>query len=199
MTMHLTLVPGEARAVPAFTPPPIALDQLTQRPGELADLVVVELEPLLRERLATLAATERLPLPLFAVIAVEAARALDEVAELLDISADDLASLVDDAATAAQESDFEPRPTRALRAYAKALSSGAFHGRGDGNGTLTLVVPDRLRARWSLTAQDEGQSLDAWIGARLATAQAGRGRWEARAAYEGRTLAEWLSLQALKR
>jgi hypothetical protein len=199
MAVHLTLVPGEARAVPAFTPPPLELDERSQRPGELADLVVVELEPLLRERLARLAATERLPLPLFAVIAVEAARALDEIAELLGASADELAAPLDEATGAARDPDYEPRPTRALRAYARALSSGAFHGRGDGNGKLTLVVPDRLRARWSLAAQDEGQALDTWIAARLATAQAGRGRWEARAAYEGRTLAEWLSLQALKR
>jgi hypothetical protein len=199
MPTHLTLVPGEARAVPAFTPSPVELDQLTQRPGELADVVVVELDPLLHERLARLAAAERLPLPLFVVIAVEAARTLEEVAGLLDIPAEQLASLADAAATVVLEVDFEPRPTRALRAYARALSSGTFHAREHGNRTLTAVVPDRLRARWSLAAQDEGQSLEAWIAARLATAQAGRGSWEAGAAFEGRTLAEWLSLQALKR
>lgn len=173
------------------------LDERSQRPGELADLVAVSLEANLRDRLESLAGRCRLPLALFAVIAVEADRALREVAASVAMSAADLATLLDAGTDSAPEPVFDPRPTRALRDYARALRSSAYkqtRRRG-----LTLVVPDRLRARWALAAQGDGMALEAWIVERLAAAAPGRERWEAQAAFDGRTLAEWIALQALRR
>jgi hypothetical protein len=74
MTIHLSLVRGEARAAPAFDPPPLALNERTQRPGELAELVAVELPAAVYERVEALATEARLPLSVWAVIVLRVMR-----------------------------------------------------------------------------------------------------------------------------
>lgn len=194
---RLTVIRGEARATPAFAPPPLALDDRTQRPGELADIVVVALEEAERVVLQAAAARARLPQPLFAVIAVEAARVLGELAPELGLSPTTLAAIIDESSVDAAEAAFDPRPARPLRAYARLLRSGSNWP--EGSGVLTLLVADRLRARWSLAAQDEGLTLEAWIAAKLTAAPPGVELWEAHAATDGRTLCEWMTLQAVRR
>jgi hypothetical protein len=197
MTNHLSLVLGESRSAPAFDPLPVALSERTQRPGELADLVAIQLSAELRVHVEALASRARMPLHLWAVIAVEAERALAEVAGAG--SAAELAAAFDAAAGTAPTSEFSPMPARALRAYAAALRASAWRRSPRQKPELNLVVVDRLRARWSLEAQAAGLTLPTWIAARLASAEVGREHWEAQAAFEGRTLAEWAALQALKR
>jgi hypothetical protein len=199
MTAHLSLVQGEARSAPPFDPPPLLLDERTQRPGELASPVVVEVPSALGVRLDSLARGARLPVPLFARIAVEAARALDELTSVLEPpDAEAVAALLDTAAEP-NASGFEPPPARALRVYARALCSGGATARRGSPSDLTLIVSDRLRARWSLAAQAEGLALEAWIASKLERARGGCERWEAQAAFDGQTLGEWVMLQALRR
>lgn len=195
MTGHLSLVQGESRAAPAFVSPPFQLSDRAQRPGELADIVRVALSAAAAAQLVTLATRARLPLALLAVIVTEAEQGFAEAAEI-GADAEALTRALDTAA-AADARAFDPRPARALRAYAAALRSGGE--RPSPSTSLELVVPDRLRARWSLAAQEAGLTLGAWISTQVERAQPGRELWEARAADEGRTLSEWLARQALLR
>jgi hypothetical protein len=196
MRAHLSLVRGEARGS-SFVQPPYQLDERTQRPGELADLVPIELTPDLRAHAEALASRARLPLPLAITLAVEAERALDEAATAVGVAVADLAADLDLAAMAKSPPDLDPRATRPLRAYAAALRSGGYKLRRAQR--LELVVPDRLRARWTLAATEAGLSLEEWIALQLEGATSSREQWEAQAAFEARALAEWVSLQALRR
>lgn len=193
--MHLSLIRGESRGS-TFVPRPYRLDELAQRPGELADVVPIELTPELRTHAEAIASRARLPLPLAIVLAVESELALSETAESLGIAASDLAPGLDLAAAGPAPVDLEPPPIRPLRAYAAALRTSSYKLRPGRR--LELVVPDRLRARWTLAATAAGLKLEGWIAFELAGATAAREHWEARAASEGRTLAEWVSLQALR-
>lgn len=151
----------------------------------------------LRGHAEALASRARLPLPLAIVLAVEAKRVLEEVATELRVVASALAAELDVAATVAATNDLDPPPTRPLRAYAAAVRSGGYKLRCAQR--VELVVPDRLRGRWTLTATAAGLSLEQWIARVLAMATSAHEEWEAQAAFEGRTLAEWISLQALRR
>lgn len=196
MGTHLSLVHGEARGT-SFVPPAYRLDERAQRPGELAGVVPIELTPETCAEAEALAERGRLPLPLAIVLAVEAERTLGETAAALGVGVGDLAAYLDLAATASAPTELEPPATRPLRAYAAALRSGGYKLRRARR--LELVVPDRLRARWTIAATAAGLSLEEWIAHVLATATSAREEWEAQAASEGRTLGEWVSLQALRR
>lgn len=196
MREHLSLVRGDARAA-SFEPEPYRLGERSQRPGELADVLRIELTPERRAHSEALATRARLPLELAVVIAVEAERALQEVASALAIDPTDIAADLDAVAASSVAAEFDPVPTRPLRAYASALRSGGY--RPVRKQRLELVVPDRLHASWSLAATNARVPLDEWVAARLAAATSTRERWEAQAANEGQTLAEWVSLQALRR
>jgi hypothetical protein len=197
MTLHLSVVLGDGRSAPTFAPPPLLLDERTQRPGELADFVPLALDREVAARVQALADGARLPLALYVVVAVEAQHVLTEVAAVMAIQADDLACALDLAAAETAASRFEPPASRPLCGYARALRSSGY--KGHTRRELDLVVPDRLRARWSLVAQEAGLTVEAWIVAQLTLAAPGRELWEAQAASEARTLGEWIALQALRR
>ena len=182
---------------PTFAPPPLSLTDRTQRPGELADVVPITLDGDVGRRTLELAEHARLPLALYVVCAVEAERALAEVARALGTATDEIAPCLDDAAADSTPPQFEPPASRPLRAYARALRYGGCKSRSGQR--VELVVPDRLRARWSIAAQEAGMTVEAWIAAQLATTRRGVERWEAQAAAEARTLSEWVALQALSR
>lgn len=196
MPAPLSLVRGQARGA-SFVPSAYRLDERAQRPGELADVFAIELTPELCAHAEALAARARLPLALTIVLAVEAERAHSEIAAALGVGAGDLAADLDVAAAASAATDLDPPATRPLRAYAGALRSAGYKLRRPPR--LELVVPDRLRARWTLAATESGLSLEEWLARVLATATSAHADWEAQAASEGRTLAEWVSLQALRR
>jgi hypothetical protein len=197
MALHLSVVLGDGRSAPTFEPPPLLLDERTQRPGELADLVPLALDREVAARVQAVADGARLPLALYIVVAVEAQRVLTEIAVVTAIHADELARALDLAAAEASAPRFEPPASRPLRVYARALRSSGYKGRS--RRELDLVVPDRLRARWSLVAQEAGLTVEAWIVDQLTLAAPGRELWEAQAASEARTLGEWIALQALRR
>jgi hypothetical protein len=192
-------VRGEARAASSFRPPPHRLSERAQRPGELADLLVVEVEDNTREHAEALAARAALPLPLIAVIAVESERALTEVVSAAGLDRDALIGALDAEAATAPTVCFDAPPTRRLRSYAAALRSGGYPGSRAATRALELVVPHRLLGCWSVAAQDSACTLDAWFAETLALATPGRELWESSAAALGQTLAEWVALQALSR
>jgi hypothetical protein len=197
MSRHLSLIPGEAWSAPQFAPPAVVLNERTQRPGELADVVPIELSGDLANRVNALAQRQGMPPALCVVIAVEAARALHEVATATGAAASEVADWLDVAAAIAPPAEFEPPAARPLRAYARALETARYKSRSVRR--LELIVPDRLRARWSLAAQNAGLTVEVWITVQLAAARPGTERWEAQAAAEARTLAEWVAFQALSR
>lgn len=187
---------GEARASSSFRPPPYRLGERAQRPGELADLLVLELDERTLEHAGALAGAAALPLSLMVVIAAESERALREAATAADLDPAELVEALDAAAASAATSGFDPPAARRLRAYAAALRSGGYR---KPSGRVELVVPHRLLARWNLVAQAAALTLEAWLSGLVAAATPGRERWEAEAAGQGQTLAEWIGLQALKR
>jgi hypothetical protein len=189
-------VHGEARASSSFKPPPYRLGERAQRPGELADLLVLELDERTLEHAGALASAAALPVPLMVVIAAESERALREAATAGELDLADLVEALDAAAASASTSGFDPPPARRLRAYAAALRSGGYP---KPSGRAELVVPHRVLARWNLVAQGASLTLDAWLSGVVAGATPGRECWEAEAAGQGQTLAEWIGLQALKR
>jgi hypothetical protein len=201
--MNLRVLDGGARAPQAFSPPAVVLDERSQRPGELADVVVVRIGGSLAKEAWLSGRRARLPFALYAVLAVEAVRAAGEVADEAGIPFTRIVDALDAASAVTFPTEFEPPPARPLRAYARALVSGGCHSTAEPTGeadlVVDLVVPDRLRARWTLAAQHSGITLNRWIEGRLSEAPAGVERWEAAAAAAGRTLAEWVSLQAMRR
>jgi hypothetical protein len=198
MEAHLSLVRGEGRIPPSFAPPPRLLDPGTQRPGELAGLVELDVDRALVEHLEQLAAVSGLPVALVATINVEAERVLGELSTL-GLDRPSLVADLDAAAQLEDDATIAPRRLRALRGYAAALRSGGYRARTEADTSLVLTVPDRLLACWSAAAQQNGITLETWVAGQLGRSAPGREAWEARAAYEARTLAEWATLQALRR
>jgi hypothetical protein len=195
MAPNLSLVRGEARAVSSFRPPHYRLGERAQRPGELADLLVVALDDHARGKAEKLARAAALPLPLMVVIAVESERALREAAEAGGFDVAELAAALDAVAAEAVILGFDPPAARRLRAYAAAVRSGGYDG--SPSARSELVIAHHVLARWSLVAQATGLTLDAWLSELLGAAETGRERWEAAAADEGQMLAEWIALHAL--
>lgn len=179
-----------------FAPPPFSLEAQPQRPGELAELIDVNLTPAEIARVAAAAAQAGLPLTLWLYIAVEAERALAEVASVLELEPDELIAAFDAAVQSCSPRGPRHVFTRRLDDYAGALVD-TKPATLPAPERLSVRVPHRIAAGWAHAAAAAGRPFDCWLTTMIAAAT-GREHWEAAAAADGQTLAEWVWLQAAR-
>lgn len=190
-TQYLRLV--ATREQRPIAPPvrAVPLDARPYRPGELPQRLVFRCDRSDVERAAADAARAGLPVPLWVRIAVEASRVCRDISAISAGSPPAVERTLDAAATA-------PLPTaagcRELSLYARAVlaatPSRATRHQDDGGG-IEAMVPDTVRAAWTLAATRSGMRLDAWVAGRLENAPARASSWEAQAAACGLSIGEW--------
>ncbi len=174
---------------------PLRLGSRSRRPGVAHEELELRLGSCACAAFAN-AAHDRLPLPLWALIAIESERALHAAAPS-ELARSELAARLD--WVARMPPSDAPRETR-LRAWAVALRCPPDPPR-DATPTpgvvLELIVPYHTLLAWELAADRTGAPLLEWARFRLASASRGRALWEAAAAEAGCTLGEWIALSAL--
>lgn len=138
-----------------------------------------------------------LPRELALCIAIEAERALQEAAALLDLEVRALADRLDQEASVGYELGPRPLLVRALEDYGAALARG-LDPRSDRDDTFHARVPHHVAARWAHSAAESGKSLEHWIYSTLEDASGNRAAWEASAARSARPLTEWVLVQAVR-
>jgi hypothetical protein len=180
-----------------FEPPPFSLRTQPQRPGELAELVALELDAAEDRRIRHESARAALPVELALYIAVEAERALDDAIDALALPRAELIDFLDDAADAAAQRGVRHVLVRPLSEYAAALVRGLPNAEVD-RAPLRARVPHRVAAVWAHAATAAGVPLDRWLADTVGRASINRTPWEAAAARAGRTLGEWVLLQATR-
>jgi hypothetical protein len=194
---HLTVVAAEPEEPVRFDPAPFSLKAQPQRPGELAELVDIDMPPTVATRVRATAADSGLPAELWLYIAVEAERAVDEATSVFGIERDELVVFIEAAARIVPPRAPRHVLVRRLEEYGAALIGAGSAPPANGSG-LTIRVPHRVSARWAHAAAEAGKPFDRWLEDMVVAARAGRERWEASAACDARTLAEWVLLQAAR-
>jgi predicted HicB family RNase H-like nuclease len=195
--MHLSLVSSIPPAPAEFLPEPLDLPRQPWRPGELCQIVDVELPTDLRARLDGAAADQCLPVAVVVLAAVEAERAIATICTTTDWTHARVVGALDAAASTTPERGIDPAPARRLRAYANAIFAGLHPPTVPTPTELAIRVPQSLAAAWALAAASETSSLGEWIVRTLEGAELNHTRWEAASAYAGQPLASWAALTAL--
>lgn len=195
--MHLSVVSSTPAPPPEFVPDPVDLARQPWRPGELCQVVDLQLPAALRARLDRAATEQGIPVPVVVQAAVESERAIGIVAANSGKTRAEIAVVLDDAAAATRERGVDPPAVRRLRAYALAIFAGAYAPTEPTPAQFALRVPQSLAAAWSLAAAAETASLEQWIVATLKRAELTRIRWEAAAAFAGCTVESWAAVAVL--
>jgi hypothetical protein len=185
----LRLIVGEGRPAEAGVAA-ISLGERSRRPGLAHEELGLELDRPTAVHVGRHAARERLPVALWAVIAIESERALFAVApgdgarmkliEHLDAVAGDTAEAT--------------LPNTRLDAYAYALRGSYVAAPSAPLTRLSLLVPYHSLRAWQIAADCDEIALDEWARRGLLAARPGRASWEAAAALCGQTLGEWIAL-----
>jgi hypothetical protein len=177
--------------VPDSAPFPrmVPLEARPYRPGELPQRVLVRCAPELATRTANAAARAGLPLTLWVRIAVEASRVRDDLARLTSETPQIIEAGLD-AVTGG------PLPAAhgcaELSHYARALRSAPSERPAENRSAdCQPMVPDTIKAAWTLEAARAARTLDGWIASRLDHAPSGATAWEAEAASRGLSIGEW--------
>jgi hypothetical protein len=198
--MGLRLVSAAPDPPPAaYGPAPFDLALQPTRPGTAYEPLVLEPSPDRLEAVQRLAAAEGLPSGAWATLVIESERAISLAAKLLGLSAPDLATAVDGAATASCCAQIPRGPGGRLAAYARALRRAQARHAAERTTNLLVPVPYNLLVAWSRAATGTGQQPHDWAVAALSTLPRGRVSWEAAAAETGSTLCEWVFSQAASR
>jgi hypothetical protein len=195
--MHLSLVSSTPAPAPEFVPCPIDLTRQPWRPGELCQVVDLQLPAGLRERLDCAAAEQGIPIAVVMQAAVEAERVIAIVAAASRRTRAQVALHLDDVAAATLQRGVDPPAIRRLRAYALAIFAGAHPPTELTPAQLVLRVPESLAAAWSLAAAAETSPFEDWIVVTLESAELNRTQWEAAAAFAGRALESWAAVAVL--
>lgn len=171
------------------------MDSRSRRPGVAHEELELPLGSC-ASAVAANAARERLPLPLWALIAIESERALQAVASS-ERARSEVANRLD--WVARMPPSHASRET-CLRAWACALRcppDPPYDVAPTACVAIDLLVPYHTLFAWELAADHAGAPLLEWARSRLASASRGRALWEAAAAEAGCTLGEWIALSAL--
>jgi hypothetical protein len=195
--MQLSVVSSTPAPPPEFVPDPVDLSRKPWRPGELCEVVDLQLTAGLRGRLDRAAAENGIPVAVVVQAAVEAERVLGSVAANSSRTRAEVAVILDEAAAATPERGVDPPAVRRLRSYAFAIFAGADPPTEPTPAQLALRVPQSLAAVWSLAAAAESAPFQAWIVRTLERTELARTRWEAAAAYSGCALESWAAVRVL--
>jgi hypothetical protein len=181
-----------------FDPPPFSLRTQAQRPGELAELIDIDVDATIVSSVQKNAAAAGLPCELAVYITIEAERALAEAVEVVGVSRAELSDFLDVAASDVRDPGPRHVLVRPLEEYARALTRGV----GEVEvlpGPLRARVPHRVAAVWAHAAAAAGIPLERWLADIVVDAAVvDRTPWEAAAARAGRALSEWVLLQATR-
>ena len=172
------------------------LDVRSRRPGVAHEEIELHCIGAAAAAACAGAAYDRLPVPLWSLIAIESERALQAAAPD-DPARSKLAARLD--WVARMPPPDVPRETR-LHAWAVALRcppDSLCYGSPTPEVTLELIVPYHTLLAWELAANRVGLPLTEWACISIAGAGLGRRLWEAAAAEAGCTLGEWIALSAL--
>jgi hypothetical protein len=160
------------------------------RPGEVPQLLVVDLDYAVSQRLEEEAADLGLPRELWLRVAVEASRLVRRAAHLLGVEAGEVMRHVEKRKQALNVTTME-----AARhdAYAKQIreSKGSVRRRARVS-RLSLPIPESMITAWSIDAAADGLTLDEFVNARALDAPAVAISWEASSAQRGQSLGEWV-------
>jgi len=171
----------------------LRLDERSRRPGLAHEELTLELDRELAARVTAQAASDGVPAPLWAVIAIESERA--RLATVTGHPQEELSRRLDWIARRHRE---PPRETR-LAAYAAALRRASDPtDLGALRPPLALLVPYHSLVAWEIAAEDAGAPLEEWARNQLGVAGRGRSLWEAAAAEAGQMLAEWVAVHAAR-
>lgn len=195
--MHLKVVSSTPAPPPEFVPDPVDLARQPWRPGELCQVVDLQLPVALRARLDRAATEQGIPVAVVVQAAVEAERAIGIVTANSSKTRAEIALVLDDAATATPERGVDPPAVRRLRAYALAIFAGTYAPTEPTPAQFALRVPQSLAAAWSLAAATETARLEQWIVGTLKRAELTHTRWEAAAAFAGCTVESWAAVAVL--
>jgi uncharacterized protein (DUF1778 family) len=196
---HLSLVRGTRDRVPELAPlPRHDVDAQPQRPGELCELMYVDLGTSERDRVEVSAAKVGVPSQLWLTVAIEAARSLLQIAATVEVQPVDFAQALDEgAATLGPVQDGEAQSR--LTAYARALLSAEPRSGARRIGRLSVRPALAVSVKWSAAAARSHQGLDSWLEDQAVQVKDARLNWEAAAASRGESLTEWMAQAALRR
>lgn len=189
-----------AHAQPSWTPPRFDLDRQPQRPGELCREIRLRASEH-DSAVEAQAAAAGVPSSLWATLAIESQRCLQETASLFGVPGHVVSGALEHAASDGRKSAAGPSgesPSR-LYDYARALVRAGARPARPTIGGLLLRPPLRMLTAWSLSCHATGLPLEAWATLHLAEAINEPVNWEASAAQAGQTLAEWIVVQTARR
>lgn len=196
VTARLTVRRGEALAAKTASARVPSLASQPFRPGELPEFVLVELGPMAavaEER----AAQDGIPTELWLRLAVEAARHIHLLAELLNVERTEVAAALN--AEVDVRSAVAPLETRRQRGYAQHLRAASSRPAArPGRTRYSLAIPDTILSAWSIAAATAGETISEYVAARVDAAPDGLSRWEAAAAERGQPLSEWIYVAGLR-
>lgn len=159
------------------------------RPGEVPQLLVVDLDDALSERLEEVAADLGLPRELWLRVAVEASRLLRRAAHL-GVEPDEVIRHVEERRRAPNLTTME---AARYGAYARRIREGNGSGRRRAQvSRLSIPIPESMVTAWSIDAAAEGLTLDEFVNARALEAPTVAASWEASSAERGQSLGEWM-------
>jgi hypothetical protein len=160
------------------------------RPGEVPQLLVVDLDEPLSERLEEEAAELGLPRELWLRVAVEASRLLRHAAHLLGVEPSDVIRRVEERT---QPRNLTTMEAARYDAYAKQVREGSgSSGRRAPVSRLSIPIPESMVTAWSIDAAAETLTLEEFVNERALEAPEAAMSWEALSAERGQSLGEWM-------
>lgn len=198
MIAHLRVVTGEGllRDAPVLRVP--TLEAQPVRPGEMPEVLLVELGAEAAARTASEVERTGVPTPLWLRLAVEAARHVFAAAARGGISPEQIIGSLDEAAAGSAGSVRAVQSRRHCE-YARLLRTASSRRRDwvMPSRYVEVAAPDALLTAWALEAAQVAVDLSEFVSARVVEAPLECVTWEAAAAEEGRSLAEWIYAQTL--
>lgn len=170
------------------------LGERSRRPGLAHEDLALHVDRSTARRVARLAASDRIPVALWAVIAIESERALRAVAPSAEARAQLILRLDVASVNSTEMLDSDTR----LDSYASALRGPPVPESLEWATRLELLVPYHSLRAWQIAAIRSKLPLHDWARGQLLAARPGRATWEAAAAARGQTLGEWIVLGALQ-
>lgn len=188
---HLELVADAALMRVAAPPRVPSLRAQPFRPGELPEILHLELSTRAANRVTALADRTAVPVELWIRVAIEAGRHAYLAAEGRGLSRAEVDIAVDRASEPSE--GVAPVLGRRQLAYARKLRAGEpARGSTRDCSIFSLRVPDQLAAGWAFDAARGGLSLGEWAERHLACATETVHTWEAASAERGYSLGEWI-------
>jgi hypothetical protein len=190
MKPTLRVLSGEQLGRQAVSAKLPTLESQPFRPGEVPQLLVVDLDQALAERLQEEAAELGLPRELWLRVAVEVSRLLRRAAELLGVLPNEVVRHVESRSQAPTLTTME---AARFDAYAKQIREGARPRRPRVPvSRLSIPIPENMVTAWSIDAAAEALTLQEFVNARALEAPRAAASWEALSAERGQSLGEWI-------